>query len=152
MVYHVLPCLHICRAGKQEQRYIDGVWQTMQQADHLKLTQHDAQVRNQFLSNCNAYVGNMPSRLCRLCPCMQAWLAVSNLVMESSCRSRTLACAHQCEALLQLRRLLVDPLLDQLPLLAGLRRLLEELTLGLASCFPSAAMPAQLIIEQVTCK
>ena len=49
-----LPCaLRVChhdmqvvaqrRTGKREQQYIEGGWQTVRPANHLKLTQHDAQ-------------------------------------------------------------------------------------------------------------
>ncbi len=63
--------------------------------------------------------------------------------------ARALACAHRCEALLRLRRLLNEPILDQLPVLPGLRRALEELALGFGRRPPGAAPPADLILEQV---
>ncbi|BDA48751.1 Zinc finger MYND domain-containing protein 10 [Coccomyxa sp. Obi] len=108
------------RVKKQSQGYQDGQWQKLEPEDRLKLTLHEAQV----------------------------WLALSNLLVDPSCRAKVLQQGtHYSESLLRLRRHMNEILLDQLPVLADLQRVLDELALGCAGV-PYAAN-STLIIEQV---
>ena len=69
--------------------------------------------------------------------------------MDPSCRAKVLQQgSHHSESLLRLRRHMSEVLLDQLPVLADLKRVLEELALGCAGV-PYAAN-STLIIEQVS--
>lgn len=69
--------------------------------------------------------------------------------MDPSCRAKVLQQgSHHSESPLRLRRHMNEVLLDQLPVLADLKRVLEELALGCAGV-PYAAN-STLIIEQVS--
>ena len=79
----------------------------------------------------------------------QAWLAVYNILTGAESRSKALASSARCAAALRLRPLLTDILMDQLPVLKDLRRVLDELMLG---CMGAAREPLSscLILEQVS--
>lgn len=80
--------------------------------------------------------------------CLQVWLAIYNILTGVESRSKALASSACCSAVLRLRPLLTDILMDQLPVLKDLRRMLEELMIG---CMGPAREPTGgcLIIEQV---
>ncbi|CAL5223717.1 g6272 [Coccomyxa viridis] len=96
----------------------DGAW--VQSKDSLKLDKHPAQV----------------------------WLAILNILTGAESKSRALASSARCSAALRLRPLLTDILMDQLPVLKNLRRVLDELMLG---CMGTAQdhFGSCLILEQV---
>lgn len=56
---------------------------------------------------------------------------------------------YRKEAVLRVRRYLNDILLDQLPILRDLQRVLDELTMGVSSQ-PDESQTTRLIIEQVS--
>ncbi|KIZ06797.1 hypothetical protein MNEG_1153 [Monoraphidium neglectum] len=87
--------------GKME-RYIQGYWQVVEPADRLQLALPDAQV----------------------------WLALHNLLLEPACRAKYDPDEYRREALQKLRRHMHEPLLDQLPVLKDLQRLLDEMAVG----------------------
>ena len=80
---------------------------------------------------------------------MQVWLAILNILTGAESRSRALASSARCSAALRLRPLLTDILMDQLPVLKNLRRVLDELMLG---CMGTAQVHfgSCLILEQVS--
>lgn len=79
---------------------------------------------------------------------MQVWLAIHNILTGPEARAKALASSAAQSAALRLRPLLTDVLMDQLPVLRNLRRVLDELMLG---CTGAARTPLGgcLIIEQV---
>lgn len=85
---------------------------------------------------------------------MQVWLAINNLLVDPACRSKL---AHHfgsscgTERLLRLRCAMTDLLLDQLPVLKDLRRVLDELAMGCALPVERTAA-SSLIIEQASPK
>jgi len=80
--------------------------------------------------------------------CLQVWLAIYNILTGVESRSKALASSTCCRAALRLRPLLTDILMDQLPVLKDLRRVLDELMIG---CAGPTREPTGgcLIIEQV---
>ena len=80
---------------------------------------------------------------------MQVWLAIFNMLTGPESRSKALASSARCSAALRLRPLLTDILMDQLPVLRDLRRVLDELMLG---CMGTARehISGCLILEQVS--
>lgn len=79
---------------------------------------------------------------------MQVWLALNNLLVDPGCREKALQQnSHGVESLQRVRRHMNEVLLDQLPVLADLQRVLDELAMG-CSGLPHNAH-ASLIIEQV---
>ncbi|EIE27455.1 hypothetical protein COCSUDRAFT_55461 [Coccomyxa subellipsoidea C-169] len=108
------------RVKKESQTYQNGQWQVISPEGSLKLTQHEAQV----------------------------WLALNNLLVDPGCREKALQqSSHGVESLQRLRRHMNEVLLDQLPVLADLQRVLDELAMG-CSGLPHNAH-SSLIIEQV---
>ncbi len=79
----------------------------------------------------------------------QVWLTILNILTGAESRSKALASAARCSAALRLRPLLTDILMDQLPVLKDLRRVLDELMLG---CMGTSGehLSGCLILEQVT--
>ena len=81
---------------------------------------------------------------------MQVWLALNNLLVDPVCRAKALQqSSHGVETLLRIRRHMNDVLLDQLPVLADLQRVLDELAMGCAGLPHNSH--TSLIIEQVLC-
>jgi hypothetical protein len=80
----------------------------------------------------------------------QVWLAIYNIVAGPESRAKALSSSARCNTVLRLRPLLTDILMDQLPLLRDLRRMLDELMLGCMG--PARQDPAGscLILEQVS--
>ncbi|KAK9839417.1 hypothetical protein WJX81_000945 [Elliptochloris bilobata] len=79
-------------------------------------------------------------------PATQAWLALYNLVADPACRAKAPNSQARTDTLLRARRQLSDLLLDQVPVLRGLRRALDEMAAGIT---PNDAGRAALLLEQV---
>jgi len=102
------------REGKE--KYSEGRWALVPGPERLRLTKTEAQV----------------------------WLALYNLVMEPECRRKYVFNTTNVGELLKLRSFFNEVLVDQLPILQDLRRVLEQLAMGV----PPA--PAQgLVLEQL---
>jgi len=76
----------------------------------------------------------------------QVWLSIYNLLMEKAVREIYTFTAHRRNIIIRLRRFFTDELLDQLPLLTPLRRLVDELAVA---PMPPASSKVLAIIEQV---
>lgn len=76
------------------------------------------------------------------------WLLLNNLLVDPKARAKYDMDAYRKEAVLRVRRYLNDILLDQLPILRDLQRVLDELTMGVSSQ-PDESQTTRLIIEQV---
>ena len=79
---------------------------------------------------------------------MQVWLALNNFLVDPHCRAKYTLAEYRKERLLRLRRFLNDLLLDQLPVLRDLQRMLDELALNVAPSTEGHTSGA-LVIEQV---
>ena len=79
---------------------------------------------------------------------MQAWLAAHNILMGRESRAKALASGMRCDAALRLRPLLTDTLMDQLPVLRDLHRVLDELMLGYTGA-AERPLGGCLLLEQV---
>lgn len=79
------------------------------------------------------------------------WLTLHNLVADPVGRGKLAALRSESgrEALLSLRPYLTEPLLDQIPPLGSLQRILNELALGALPTASATDPPTRLIIEQV---
>ena len=107
---------------------------------------------------------NTPPRGCgpaaceRICKCLalsnfitaQAWLTIYNILAGPESRAKALSSSTRCNTVLRLRPLLTDILMDQLPLLRDLRRMLDELMLGCMDPARQEPVGSCLIIEQVS--
>ncbi|GBF95610.1 hypothetical protein Rsub_08592 [Raphidocelis subcapitata] len=115
----------------QLEKFIDGRWQAVAPVDRLKLTQADGQV----------------------------WLALHNLLLDPACRAKYDPDEFRRAALQRLRPHLHDALLDQLPPLKALQRLLDGMAVGCDTHWGDqggggvggggARHSARLILEQV---
>ena len=81
-------------------------------------------------------------------PSLQVWLLLNNLLVDPKARAKYDMDEYRKEAVLRVRRYLNDILLDQLPILRDLQRVLDELTMGVSSQ-PDESQTTRLIIEQV---
>ena len=81
-------------------------------------------------------------------PSIQVWLLLNNLLVDPKARAKYDMDEYRKEAVLHVRRFLNDILLDQLPILRDLQRVLDELTMGVSSQ-PDESQTTRLIIEQV---
>lgn len=81
-------------------------------------------------------------------PSPQVWLLLNNLLVDPKARAKYDMDEYRKEAVLRVRRYLNDILLDQLPILRDLQRVLDELTMGVSSQ-PDESQTTRLIIEQV---
>lgn len=79
---------------------------------------------------------------------LQVWLLLNNLLVDPKARAKYDMDQYRKEAVLRVRRHLNDILLDQLPILRDLQRVLDELTMGVSSQ-PDQSQTTRLIIEQV---
>lgn len=77
------------------------------------------------------------------------WLAIYNILTGAESRAKALASSARCSAALRLRPLLTDILMDQLPVLKDLRRVLDELMLGCMGAAPQH-LSGCLILEQAS--
>ena len=73
---------------------------------------------------------------------------LNNLLVDPKARAKYDMDDYRKEAVLRVRRYMNDILLDQLPLLKDLQRVLDELTMGVSSQ-QDESQTARLIIEQV---
>jgi hypothetical protein len=81
---------------------------------------------------------------------LQVWLALNNLLVEPESHAKLGQHFEgaRAERLLGVRERMTDILLDQVPILRDLRRVLDELAMGCARPL-EGAVPTSLIIEQV---
>lgn len=79
---------------------------------------------------------------------MQAWLMLNNLLVDPKARAKYDMDEYRKETVLRVRRYMNDILLDQLPILKDLQRVLDELTMGVSSQ-QDESQATRLIIEQV---
>lgn len=89
------------RQGGQTEKFIDQKWSRVTQQDLPLLTKLEGQV----------------------------WLAIYNLLMDKNARKQYQYNSHRKQVIVRLRRFFTDLLLDQLPLLRELKRLIEELSI-----------------------
>ncbi|KAA6426414.1 MAG: zinc finger MYND domain-containing 10-like [Trebouxia sp. A1-2] len=108
------------RRNKKTEKFIGNVWTAIESRDRLKLTQHDAQV----------------------------WLMLNNLLVDPKARAKYDMDEYRKKTVLRVRRHMNDILLDQLPILKDLQRVLDELTMGVSSQ-QDESQTTRLIIEQV---
>lgn len=76
----------------------------------------------------------------------QVWLCLYNLLMDNECRKHYKWNTHRKDVVLRLRRYFNDVLIDQLPMLIDLRRLVEEL--GVVDP-PAPSSNSLAIVEQM---
>eukprot|EP00051_Salpingoeca_urceolata_P030802 m.9616 g.9616 ORF g.9616 m.9616 type:complete len:446 (-) comp3562_c0_seq1:26-1363(-) len=88
--------------GGVTEKLKEGTWSPVSPSERLQLTKHEAQV----------------------------WLGLYNLLMEIECRRKYQFNSFNKAALLKLRGLFNDVLVDQLPPLGELRRFLEEMAVA----------------------
>lgn len=77
------------------------------------------------------------------------WLALNNLLVDPGCRGKVLqngSLLSASGALVRLRKRMSDVLLDQLPVLIDLQRVLDELAMGCVGMPNAATTPG--ILEQ----
>ena len=79
---------------------------------------------------------------------MQVWLMLNNLLVDPKARAKYDMDEYRKETVLRVRRYMNDILLDQLPILKDLQRVLDELTMGVSSQ-QDESQTTRLIIEQV---
>ncbi|XP_077458764.1 zinc finger MYND domain-containing protein 10 [Stigmatopora argus] len=105
---HNVPCLLVrliecCpwsrRTEGDIEKYINGKWQKIPEEDHLKMTKLDGQV----------------------------WISLHNLLLKEDCQRKYDFNSFNKSQLLKLRSFLTEVLIDQLPNLAELQRLLAHL-------------------------
>lgn len=73
---------------------------------------------------------------------------LNNLLVNPKARAKYDMDDYRKEAVLRVRRYMNEILLDQLPVLKDLQRVLDELTMGVSSQ-PDDSQTSRLIIEQV---
>jgi hypothetical protein len=101
------------------EKYVDFTWHRVPTADLLLLTKCEA----------------------------QPWLALFHLLASPRARARYPLHSFRKGQLLRVRRYLHEALLDQLPVLADVRRFLDEA--ALLACPDATAAPAALLLEEV---
>lgn len=79
---------------------------------------------------------------------MQVWLMLNNLLVDPKARAKYDMDEYRKKTVLRVRRHMNDILLDQLPILKDLQRVLDELTMGVSSQ-QDESQTTRLIIEQV---
>ena len=79
---------------------------------------------------------------------VQVWLMLNNLLVDPKARAKYDMDEYRKETVLRVRRYMNDILLDQLPILKDLQRVLDELTMGVSSQ-QDESQTTRLIIEQV---
>ncbi|CAK8688765.1 unnamed protein product [Clavelina lepadiformis] len=122
---HNIPCLLVelvehppwtRMEGGLTKKYIDGKWQEVSGPDVLQLTKVEGQV----------------------------WLSLYNILMNVECVKKYDFNSFNKAQILKLRAHMTEVLLDQLPMLADLRRYLEELSMT-----DSLAPERSLVLEQL---
>jgi len=84
------------------------------------------------------------SKLCQVEA--QIWIALYNLMVEPECRRKYAYTNHTREVILRLRPYLTPQLIDELPILKDLQRVLDELSI---LNIPDNSVQAGLLVEQV---
>lgn len=79
---------------------------------------------------------------------VQVWLALNNLMVDPHCRAKYNLDDFRKETLFTLRRFLNDILIDQLPVLKDMQRMLDELALNCQLNLEGYSKGG-LVIEQV---
>lgn len=78
-------------------------------------------------------------------PEAQLWLTLNNLMADPTFRAKSKWSSSRKESVLRAKRFLRDDIIDQIPVLADLKRSLEELTIFDAP--PATSIPASVVIE-----
>jgi len=84
------------------------------------------------------------SKLCQVEA--QIWIALYNLMVEPECRRKYAYTNHTREVILRLRPYLTPQLIDELPILKDLQRVLDELSI---LNIPDNSVQAGLLVEQI---
>jgi len=84
------------------------------------------------------------SKLCQVEA--QIWIALYNLMVEPECRRKYSYTSHTKEVILRLRPYLTTQLINELPILADLKRVLDELSI---LNIPDNSVQAGLLVEQI---
>ncbi|OUM68035.1 hypothetical protein PIROE2DRAFT_4318 [Piromyces sp. E2] len=84
------------------------------------------------------------SKLCQVEA--QIWIALYNLMVEPECRRKYAYTNHTREVILRLRPYLTSQLIDELPILIDLKRVLDELSI---LNIPDNSVQAGLLVEQI---
>jgi len=84
------------------------------------------------------------SKLCQVEA--QIWIALYNLMVEPECRRKYAYTNHTREVILRLRPYLTSQLIDELPILTDLKRVLDELSI---LNIPDNSVQAGLLVEQI---
>lgn len=79
---------------------------------------------------------------------LQVWLAITNLVVDPKFRAKYQLSSYRKDVLSRVRRFLNDLLIDQLPVLKDLQRVVDEIALNYRPNFDAYESGA-LVIEQV---
>jgi hypothetical protein len=75
----------------------------------------------------------------------QIWLLLYNLIVDVECRKKYEYNTHRKETVLKLRPLITPELVDQIPILVGLQRILEELSMMITP----TDLPKKGLIEEI---
>ncbi|CAN0269960.1 unnamed protein product, partial [Laminaria digitata] len=103
------------------QKFVDLEWKNVPATDLLKVTKTEGQI----------------------------WLAMYHLMCEEECRKRYHFNSMRKGNILRARKYLNDVLLDQLPVLAGVQRYMDELTIMEVPEPPSMGTTGSLLMEQI---
>jgi len=115
----VNPWTYRAKTNGTLKTFVDGKWETLEDADFLRLNKYQAQV----------------------------WLAIYNLVMETSMRQKYEINSYRKGVLVGLRKYFNTALIDQLPVLGDLQRTVEELSLMAAQ--EASSQQSFFVLEQV---
>merc|ERR1711998_376371 len=97
----VSPWTHRTKANGNLRAFVNGKWETQDEADYLRLNKYQAQV----------------------------WLSIYNMVMEPVMRQKYDINSYRKNVLVDLRKYFNTALIDQLPVLGDLQRTIEELNM-----------------------
>eukprot|EP00727_Mastigamoeba_balamuthi_P003415 m51a1_g13070 putative zinc finger mynd domain-containing protein 10 (237) ;mRNA; r:746-1861 len=111
------PWVRRGESGGRE-RWNDGAWAAVDAGDEARVTKTEAQL----------------------------WLLLNNLLVDPACRSKITWSSSKKDAILrQVRRFLVDEVVDQIPVLVDLRRALDELAIFDAP--PATSVPRSVVVS-----
>eukprot|EP00727_Mastigamoeba_balamuthi_P001513 m51a1_g11359 putative zinc finger mynd domain-containing protein 10-like (952) ;mRNA; f:2518-17202 len=111
------PWVRRGESGGRE-RWNDGAWAAVDAGDEARVTKTEAQL----------------------------WLLLNNLLVDPACRSKITWNSSKKDAILrQVRRFLVDEVVDQIPVLVDLRRALDELAIFDAP--PATSVPRSVVVS-----
>merc|ERR1712178_393433 len=115
----VAPWAYRSKPNGALKTFVDGKWETQDEADYLRLNKYQAQV----------------------------WLSIYNLVMEPVMRQKYEINSYRKGVLVGLRKYFNTALIDQLPVLGDLQRTIEELSLMAAQ--ETSSQQSFFVLEQV---